>query len=217
VGRRSDIDWEAIEKDYRLGSITIAAVAKKHEVAVSSVKAKAKEKGWKRDLTIVVKAATKAAITQERADYAKELAHRAPEIGREIGRQVAEAANSGLDSSVAAAAALGTMRNRLHADIADEILGAGKDLVAEVRALRGDPETVEALLLAVSQSDDVGGVFAAKALAKAISLPDRARTLDTIASAVNKAVGVDRKANNLDDADPPDNDPITVIEHRIIG
>lgn len=215
MGRRSDIDWEAAERDYRLGSISIAAVAKKHGIALSGLKGKAKIKGWTRDLTPVVKAATKAAITQERADYAKELADRAPEIGREIGRKVAEAANSGLDSDVAAAAALGTMRNRLHADIADEILGAGKDLIAEVRALRGDPETVETLLLAVAQSDD-GGAAAAKAIGKALSLGDRARTLDTIAAAVNKAVGVDRKANNLDDAPPEGEDKITVIERRII-
>ena len=213
MGRRSDIDWEKIEKDYRLGAISIADVAKKHGVALSGLKGKAKAKGWTRDLTKVVQAATNAGITEERANYAKELAERAPEIGREIGRMVAEAANSGLDTSVAAAAALGVMRNRLHADIADEILNAGKDLIAEVKSLRGDPQTMQSLLMAVVKSDP----DAAKRLSKAISLPDRARTLDTIASAINKAVGVDRKANNLDEAPANPGDVIEVIERRIIG
>lgn len=205
MGRRSDIDWEKVEKDYRLGSITIADVAKKHGIALSGLKGKAKAKGWTRDLTQVVQAATKAGITEERANYAKELAEKAPEIGREIGRRVSEAANSGLDTSVAAAAALGVMRNRLHADIADEILGAGKDLVAEVRALRGDPATIEDLLAAATAINPAS----AKALSKAISLSDRARTLDTIAAAVGKAVGVDRKANNLDDGAPPKDPELT--------
>lgn len=213
MGRRSDIDWEKIEKDYRLGSISIADVAKKHGVALSGLKGKAKAKGWTRDLTAVVQAATKAGITEERANYAKELAEKAPEIGREIGRRVSEAANSGLDTSVAAAAALGIMRNRLHADIADEILGAGKDLLDEVRALRGTPESVESLLLAVSQEN----ANMARSLAKALSMQERARTLDTISAAVGKAVGVDRKANNLDDGAPPKEPEISEeqIESRL--
>ncbi len=213
MGRRSDIDWEAIEKDYRLGQISIAAVAEKHGVALSGLKGKAKVLGWARDLTPVVKAATKAAITKERADYAKELAERAPDIGREIGRKVAEAANSGLDQDVAAAAALGTMRNRVHATLADEILLAGKSLLNEIRALSGgDPASMQSLLEAVGQNDPAS----AKLLAKAISLPERARTLDTIASAVSKAVAVDRKANNLDSAEelpadpPPNRNPIEI-------
>lgn len=189
MGRRSDIDWEKIEKDYRLGSISIADVAKKHGVALSGLKGKAKAKGWTRDLTKVVQAATNAGITEERANYAKELAERAPEIGREIGRKLAEAANSGLDTSVAAAAALGVMRNRLHADIADEILNAGRGMIAEVRAIT----------------------------AADVPVQDRARALDTIASAINKAVGVDRKANNLDEVQTNPGDVIEVIERRIIG
>lgn len=195
AGRRSDIDWEAIERDYRIGQLSVADVARKHDVALSGLKRKAKLDGWTRDLTPVVQIATKAAITQERADHAKDLAAKAPEIGREIGRSIAKAANSGLDQDVAAAAALGTMRNRVHADIAAALLSAGEAMLREITELC-DPGTQGELMDAVGDDDRK-----AERLRRALSLENRSRTLDTIAAAVGKSVGIDRKANGLDEKD----------------
>jgi hypothetical protein len=204
AGRRSDIDWEAIEKDYRIGHLSVADIAKKHRVALSGLKRKAKLAGWTRDLTPIVQIATKAAITQERADHAKKLAEQAPEIGREIGRAIQMSANSGLDDNVAAAAALGTMRNRFHADIAASGLDVARGLMDEM-SLLNNADLREGLRAFMAGQIDDGDDEARKKLdasiRKLFGVENRAKNLDTILAAVAKGVAIDRKANGLDDKD----------------
>lgn len=202
MARRSDIDWEAIEKDYRLGQLSIAEVAKKHQVAVSSVKLKAKNNKWERDLTDTVRNATKAAITQERAEQAKRLADSAESIGQEIGREIGRAVNSGLDSDVAAAAALGTAINRKHQSVAEQILEINLRMQQELAATVGRPVELQQLILAVGQNDPL----AAEGLSRVLSMGSRAKMLDTLAAAATKAIAIERKAHNLDDEDGKDED-----------
>ncbi|MBS0317685.1 MAG: hypothetical protein JSR49_11230 [Proteobacteria bacterium] len=94
MGRRSDIDWEAIERDYQLGRMTVAAVAQKHGVALSSLKAHAKRGGWTRDLSEMVRVATKAALVES-------AKLRAEEIGREAGQKSAHDDQSAVGAAVA--------------------------------------------------------------------------------------------------------------------
>lgn len=64
MARRSDIDWEAIEKDHRSGIMSIAAIAEKHGVSSSQIKLKAKKEGWARDLSSAIRARAKAKVAQ---------------------------------------------------------------------------------------------------------------------------------------------------------
>ena len=63
VARRSDIDWEAVERDYRAGSLSIVAVSEKHGVSRTHLKAKAKAEGWLRDLSAAIAQRTQAKIS----------------------------------------------------------------------------------------------------------------------------------------------------------
>ena len=202
MGRRSDIDWEAIERDYRIGQLSLREICRIHGIAMSGLTKKAKDNGWKRDATKAVAVAVKTAIVTERANFAEELARQAPEIGREIGTQIAKAAATGLSGEVAAAAALGTIRNRIHADIADAGLRAATDMLAEIRALN-DQEFKEGLRVFLLERSDPNDADAAKTIdkmvAKLFALPERARSLDTILAAAAKGVAIDRKANGLDE------------------
>ena len=62
MGRRSDIDWEGVERQYRIGQISVAHLAVKFGVERASINRRAKREGWTRDLTDQVRAATKAAL-----------------------------------------------------------------------------------------------------------------------------------------------------------
>jgi hypothetical protein len=64
MGRRSDIDWEAIERDYRIGQLSLRQIAEKHEVTLSAIVRRAKKYEWVRDLSDQVRAQTKAALIQ---------------------------------------------------------------------------------------------------------------------------------------------------------
>lgn len=63
VARRNDIDWEAIERDYRSGQLTLVDVAKKHGVSDSQIRAKAKKNEWPRDLSVAIEQRTKEKIS----------------------------------------------------------------------------------------------------------------------------------------------------------
>ena len=64
MARRSDIDWEAVERDYRAGVTSVSAVAEKHGVSLSQVKIRAKRDGWTRDLSSEIRARAKAKVAQ---------------------------------------------------------------------------------------------------------------------------------------------------------
>lgn len=74
MGRRSDIDWEAIERDYRIGQLSLRQIAVKHEVAVSSIVKKQKAGKWTRDLSEQVRVQTKAELIRLAAEKARENA-----------------------------------------------------------------------------------------------------------------------------------------------
>ncbi|MCQ9618384.1 hypothetical protein L1889_18260 [Paenalcaligenes niemegkensis] len=57
-------DWEAIERAFRAGSLSIRAIAEKHGTKEGTVRSRAKRNGWQRDLTEQVKTATKAKLSR---------------------------------------------------------------------------------------------------------------------------------------------------------
>jgi hypothetical protein len=51
-------DWEAIERAYRAGSLSVRAIADQHSLTDGAIRKRAKKEGWVRDLTAKVKQAT---------------------------------------------------------------------------------------------------------------------------------------------------------------
>jgi hypothetical protein len=48
MAERKPIDWEAIEREYRAGQLSIRAIASEHGITDTAIRKKAKEFGWKR-------------------------------------------------------------------------------------------------------------------------------------------------------------------------
>lgn len=51
-------DWEAIERAYRAGSLSLRAIADKFDTNEGTIRSRAKKNGWQRDLTQQVRTAT---------------------------------------------------------------------------------------------------------------------------------------------------------------
>lgn len=49
--QRKKIDWEAIEREYRAGSLSVSEIAKQNGISHQAIFQKAKKLGWKRDLS----------------------------------------------------------------------------------------------------------------------------------------------------------------------
>ena len=63
MARRNDIDWEAVERLYVAGQLTIQQIADECGVATSSIKLKAKKNGWRQDLSAAIAARTQAKVS----------------------------------------------------------------------------------------------------------------------------------------------------------
>lgn len=62
MARRSDIDWDAIERDYCTGQFTSRELAAKHGVTHVAINGRAKKHGWTQDLSAQVRQRTNAAL-----------------------------------------------------------------------------------------------------------------------------------------------------------
>jgi hypothetical protein len=64
-------DWEAIERAYRAGSVSVRSIAEAHDTSEGTIRSRAKAQGWQRDLTDQVRAATKDKISRNtsRTDF----------------------------------------------------------------------------------------------------------------------------------------------------
>ncbi|QFT86566.1 helix-turn-helix, Psq domain [Halomonas sp. THAF12] len=58
-------DWEACQRDYRVGQLSIRHLAAKHGIPESTIRSKAKAEGWQRDLTEPVREATRIKLSRE--------------------------------------------------------------------------------------------------------------------------------------------------------
>lgn len=59
------VDWEAVERDYRTGSMSLRELGLKHNVDNAAIARKKKKEGWTQDLSAAVRQATNAALIQE--------------------------------------------------------------------------------------------------------------------------------------------------------
>lgn len=88
----SKYDWEAIERDYRAGHLSIRHLAAKHEIPESTVRSKAKALGWQRDLTDEVRAATRAKLSRRsRTDLAHSDDARIVQVASDDAASIVEA------------------------------------------------------------------------------------------------------------------------------
>lgn len=74
AGRKEQIDWEAIERDYRLGQLSIRELARRFGIEPSTITRKAAKDAWVRDLSQEVKARTRAGLVELAKEKAQQLA-----------------------------------------------------------------------------------------------------------------------------------------------
>lgn len=51
MAKRKQIDWEAIEKEFRVNQLSNVQIAKNHDISETAIRKKAKQYGWKKDLS----------------------------------------------------------------------------------------------------------------------------------------------------------------------
>lgn len=182
---RKQIDWEAVEREYRAGQLSVVEIGRQHGVSHTAINKRAKRDGWARNLADRVR---------------KEVSTRlvSTEVSPETEAQ-----------AVDIAAARGVQIVREH----QSSIGRGQKMVSvlfgELEEASANREAVDAEIEAAT-SGDKGGKRRAMML-RAVALPSRATTLTNLAGALKTLVGLERQAFSLDDPSIKDGAP---SDHR---
>lgn len=177
-------DWEAIERDYRAGLLSLREIAGEHDITEAAIRKRAKRDGWSRDLSAKI---------QAKAD---ELVRKA-----EV-RSSVRAANQASERAIIEANAerIAQVRGEHRADIA-RMRALVLRLLAECEAESADPTLFADLGEMLREPDESGADRLNDAYRKAISLPQRIKGVKELADAMKVLIGLEREAYGLSVAD----------------
>lgn len=185
-------DWEAIERAYRAGALSIRAIAERQGVSDTAIRKRAKAGGWERDLSEQVRKEVRNKLVrgEVRDDQPAN-----PENDAEI---IEEAAQEG-------ATVVRSHRRdiRKATNLADLLMD---DLLLTIRKREEIEDAIED-----ETREDKSGMRRASMLA-AVALPSNAKTLFQLSSAMKNLQILERQAFGLDDKDTPtDSDELSKL------
>lgn len=203
MGRRSDIDWEAVETAFRISQLSVRQIAEQHSTEASTITRRAKKHGWERDLSQAVAAATKTKVRNAVIRAAQQDAQQ-------------DAANTKIRNAVISVAQQAAA-NHVHSvfsevDLAANvnatiILGqqkrAGKlsalleTMVKELQEVTSDPQSLEAIAMALNDADPAS----AKAVSQLRSISTRMNNLKMATEIMTKLNDAESSAFGITGSD----------------
>jgi hypothetical protein len=167
--KKPKADWEAIEREYRAGQLSVSEIARQHSLSHTAINKRAKAGRWDRNLVEAVRQAAEAKLVSDgvSAETSRDIVETA------AARVVTVVRSHRSDIQTAreeASALLGELRDtRLHLDVIEDEIDASKERPEAKRRMR-----------------------------QAISLGDRAATLRELANSIHKIVALERQAFSID-------------------
>lgn len=174
-------DWEAIERAYRAGLLSIREIASVHDVSHTAINKRAKRDGWDRDLKAKIKA--KADSLVSRREVSKEVSSKQAETEREIIELNAEV--------------IANIRMAHRGDISRGRRLTNK-LLDELESLTDNRDLFDELGELMREPDDNGQDKRNDLYQRIIDLPGRTKTMKELAETLKTLVGLERQAYDLD-------------------
>lgn len=177
-------DWEAIERAYRAGVLSVREIAAAHEVSHTAINKRAKRDGWDRDLKAKIKAKADALVS--RREVSTEVSSKQAETEREIIELNAEV--------------IANIRMAHRGDISRSRRLTNK-LLDELESLTDEQGTIKELIDQLKDGDHEDGEAMADVLAlakKMSALPARTKTMKELAETLKTLVSLERQAYDLD-------------------
>lgn len=177
-------DWEAIERAYRAGALSIRTIADRNGISDTAIRKKAKASGWVRDLSEQVRKEVRNKLVRGEV---RDGQCANPERDAEI---VEEAAEEG------ATVVRSHRRDIRKATILANLLM--DDLLTTIQRREEIEDAIE-----VETSEDNNGMRRASMLA-AVGLPSNSKTLFQLSSAMKNLQVLERQAFGLDEKEKTD-------------
>lgn len=173
-------DWEAIEREYRAGQLSVSEIGRQHGVSHTAINKKAKQQGWTRNLAAKVRQVVSDRLVSDEVS----------------------AANARETVDAAAARVVDVVRSH-RKDIATGRVMA-QALFEELAEATERRDEIEEAIEEDTAGDSPGNMKRRQMMLRAVALPSRASTLQSLAGAVKTLVQLERQAFNIDSQ--PDDD-----------
>lgn len=191
--KRKPIDWESVEREYRIGIRSLRDIGKEFECAESAIRKKAGEQNWVRDLSAKVKARASEMVR-------KEEVRAAVRTDSPTDRQVVEA-SANISALVQISQRKDIKRNR---DLSIKLL-------AELEATTDNKELFANLGLMLSSPDEKGMDKLNDIYMKVISMPSRVDSLKKLTDTLKTLVALEREAYGLGEDKNPSDDAVSLF------
>jgi hypothetical protein len=185
MARRSKenaIDWDAIERRWRLGNATATQLAAEYSVAVSSITRRAKERGWVQDKREEVGVVANSLLIQSAS-----------------GNSNPNATPSALEVKAAAQAAADVVLE--HRQGLRRLKKIHADLLAQMEGVVSNMTAIEEIVIMVRNPDERGVDRANDALRRAMERPQLVEDLKKLADIDERIRKGEREAFDLDKDD----------------
>ena len=184
-------DWERIELDYRAGIKTLRQIADENGITHGAINKRAKRDGWERDLSEKIQAKAEALVSKAAVSSEVSTATRIRE--QEV-----------VDANAQAVADV-RLAHRRDIHRARRLTNALLDELEK----QTDPDTLAMLaeMGELLRAPDENGVDKLNDLyQKVISLPERSKTMKTLAESLQKLVDMERQAFGMDAKQAPESE-----------
>jgi hypothetical protein len=174
-------DWEAIERAYRAGLLSIREIASTQGITHGAVNKRAKRDGWERDLKAKIQAKADSLVSKR--TVSTEVSTKQADTEREIIEVNAEV--------------IANVRMAHRGDISRGRRLTNK-LLDELECLTDNRELFDQLGELMHDPDDNGFDKRNELYGKVISLPGRSKTMKEMAETLKTLISLERQAYDLD-------------------
>lgn len=188
AGSRNQIDWEAIEREYRADQLSVAEIGRNYGVSHTAINKKAKKEGWTR------------ALAKKVRDRVRE------KLVSEVSKDNAAATEA---ETVEVAAERGADVIRIHRKDINQGRNLVGFLMGQLEEAAGNRQEIEEEIIADTNDDDNGR--RRTQMLRAVSLPSHAGVIRDLSTAMKNLIQLERQAYNLDEKEGPSSDLESVL------
>jgi len=198
VVSKQAFDWEAIERDYRAGLLSVREIAGRYGCTHTAINKRARADGWGRDLKVKIRAKADALVSR------REVSRVSTVLPVETEQQIIEA-NAEVIVNVRMAHRSDIRRSR----------GLANKLLDELEQLTDNRELFEQLGELMRKPDDFGNDRLNDLYHKIIALPNRSKIMRELADTLKVLIALERQAYNLDEQEHEE--PYEERLRRLVG
>lgn len=190
TSKKKPIDWEAIERDYRLGQMSLRAIATKHDTTPGAISKKAKAREWTQDASQEVRERTRAGLlTQARKE--QEQAETAD------GNSVSSAGNAPTPADIEIAVQTNLQVIQRHRRDIAKGHGLVNLLFVQLEQAATNREEIEDAIVEETKNDET--TRRRSQMLKLVGLASHAGVLRDLSTALKNLIPLERQAYNLDE------------------